>query len=81
MSNNIPIPPEPFTLFHHACTAGANAEPITTSMRAEAKPAAKLLTFGFSEGRYRKPEPDECGGIMKISYLPGGNPEPFGCSP
>ena len=50
-------------------------------MRAEAKPAAKLLTFGFSEGRYRKPEPDECGGIMKMSYFPGGNPDPFGCSP
>lgn len=59
--------------------------PITTSTRADAKPAAKLLTLGFSDGRYRKPEPAECGGMMNMSYLPGGRFVPefvvFGFSP
>jgi hypothetical protein len=50
-------------------------------MSAEAKPAAKLLTFGLNDGRYRKPLPEECGGIIKISYLPGGKPEDLGTSP
>jgi hypothetical protein len=75
------MPPDPFTLFHHAVTAGAKAEPMTTSMSADANPAAKLLVFGFIDGRYRKPEPEECGGMMKMSYLPGGRPEDFGLSP
>lgn len=67
--------------------AGAKAETSKRHTIPEAKPAAKLLTFGFSDGRYRKPEPDECGGIMKISYFPGGKPEDvvpavdFGASP
>jgi hypothetical protein len=77
----IPIPPAPFTLAHHAWKAGANAEHIATSMSADANPAAKLLTFGFSDGRYRKPDPEECGGIMKMSYFPGGKPEDLGTSP
>jgi hypothetical protein len=64
---NIPIPPDPFTPAHHAWTAGANIEPNAQSMRAEANPAAKLLTFGFNDGRYRNPDPEECGGIMKMS--------------
>ncbi len=51
------------------------ADPIRTHSRADANPAAKLLTLGCNDGRYRKPEPDECGGMMKISYFPGGNPE------
>lgn len=57
--------------------------PSTTSTRAEAKPAAKLLTFGLSDGRYKNPEPEECGGMIKISYLPGGRFElvVFGFSP
>jgi hypothetical protein len=67
--------------FHHCWTAGFNAEPITTSTRADAKPAAKLLALGFRDGRYRKPDPEECGGIMKISYFPGGKPEDLGFSP
>jgi hypothetical protein len=50
-------------------------------MRAEAKPAAKLLTFGCKDGRYRNPDPEECGGIMKMSYFPGGKPEDLGTSP
>lgn len=53
-------------------------------MSAEAKPATKLLMFGLRDGRYRKPEPAECSGIMKMSYLPGGRPLPavvLGASP
>merc|ERR1711964_165010 len=81
MSIIIPAPPAPFTLFHHAWTAGARADPITTSISADANPAAKLLTFGFSEGRYRKPDPAECSGMMNISYFPFGRPEVLGFSP
>lgn len=44
----------------------------TTKTNADAKPAAKLLAFGLSDGRYRKPDPAECGGMMKTSYFPGG---------
>jgi hypothetical protein len=32
-----------------------------------AAPAIKLFTCGRREGRYKKPEPEEWGGIMKIS--------------
>jgi hypothetical protein len=75
------MPPDPFTLFHHDFTAGVKAEPMTTSRSADANPAAKLLVFGFIDGRYRKPEPEACGGIIKMSYFPGGRPEDFGFSP
>jgi hypothetical protein len=34
---------------------------------AEAAPAMKLFRCGVREGRYRKPEPDEWGGIMNMS--------------
>lgn len=78
---NIPFPPVFLTLFHHNCTVGINADVTATSMRADAKPAAKLLTLGFSDGRYRKPEPEECGGMMKMSYFPGGSPDDLGASP
>jgi hypothetical protein len=81
MSSIIPIPPDPFTLYHQTWKAGASIDPIATSMRAEAKPAAKLLTLGCNDGRYRKPDPDEWGGIMKMSYLPGGKPDDLGTSP
>jgi len=58
------------------------ADVNATSMSAEAKPAAKLLTFGFSDGRYRKPPPEEWSGIIKMSNLPGGNPpDDLGISP
>jgi hypothetical protein len=63
----MPVPPEPLTPTHHACTTGASADPTTTRIKALAKPAAKLLTLGLRDGRYRKPEPAECGGMMKIS--------------
>lgn len=46
----------------------------TTNIRAEAKPATKLLMFGCKLGRYRNPEPAECSGMTKMSYLPGGRP-------
>jgi hypothetical protein len=59
MSIIIPIPPDPLTLYHQAWKAGANIDPIATSIRAEAKPAAKLLIFGCRDGRYRKPDPEE----------------------
>lgn len=64
--------PMPWKPLHQDLNAGAMLWPSTTSTKAEAKPAAKLLTFGWSDGRYRKPEPDECGGIINMSYLPGG---------
>lgn len=37
--------------------------------------------FGFSEGRYRKPDPAECSGMMKMSYLPFGRPDDLGFWP
>jgi hypothetical protein len=55
--------------------------PTTTSIRAEANPAIKLLAFGCSDGRYRNPDPAECSGITKMSYFPGGSPEDLGTPP
>lgn len=49
----------------------------TTKTRALANPAAKLFKFGRRDGRYKKPDPDEWGGIMNMSYLPGGRLELF----
>ena len=68
----MPMLPMPWKLFHQALKAGAMLCPRTTTNSAEANPAAKLLIFGFSEGRYKKPEPEECGGMMNMSYFPGG---------
>jgi hypothetical protein len=55
----MPGPPELRSPAHHRCTVGSRAWHIATNMRALAKPAAKLLTFGFKLGRYRKPDPAE----------------------
>jgi len=76
--------PIPWKLFHHVLKAGAMLWPSATRKRAEAKPAMKLLMLGLSDGRYKKPEPAECSGIMKTSYFPGGSPPPavvLGASP
>jgi hypothetical protein len=61
-----PVPPmlEPLI---HSFTAGATAWNRATHISAEAKPATKLLTFGCIDGRYRKPEPDECWGMTNMS--------------
>jgi hypothetical protein len=40
---------------------------MPTAKRVHATPARKLLRWGWREGRYKKPEPAECGGIMKMS--------------
>jgi len=74
-------PPESRTLCHVALIAGAIDIPIVNIADAQANPAMKLLRFGFKDGRYRKPEPAEWGGMMKMSYLPGGSPDDFGTSP
>lgn len=74
MSIIIPTLPMPWNVDHHCLKAGAMLWPRTTNTRAVAKPATKLLVLVRSEGRYRKPAPAECSGIMKTSYLPGGRP-------
>jgi hypothetical protein len=48
----------------------------TTHAKALANPATKLLMFGWSDGRYRKPAPAECSGMTNMSYRPGGRPPP-----
>ena len=68
----MPMLPSPWKPFHQTRKAGPMVWHTTTKTRAEAKPAAKLLTLGLREGKYRKPEPEEWGGMMKMSYLPGG---------
>jgi hypothetical protein len=73
--------PRPWKPSHHVRKAGARVWPRTTRINAEAKPAAKLLTLGLMDGRYKNPEPEECSGMTKMSYLPGGKPEPFGTPP
>lgn len=73
--------PKPWKVSHHVRKAGAMLWNKATIMRAEAKPAKKLLTLGFNDGRYRKPAPAECSGITNISYLPGGRPDDLGASP
>jgi hypothetical protein len=78
---SMPMPtfPIPWKPSHHVRKAGAKLWPTTTNIRADANPATKLLTFGCSDGRYRKPEPAECSGMTKMSYFPGGRPpEPWG---
>jgi hypothetical protein len=47
----MPMFPIPWKLSHQARTAGAMLWDRATRIRAEAKPAAKLLTLGCSEGR------------------------------
>jgi hypothetical protein len=81
MSMVMPMLPSPWKLSHQARKAGAMLWPRTTRIRADAKPATKLLTLGWSDGRYRKPEPAECSGMTKMSYFPGGSPEDLGTPP
>lgn len=51
MSMDMAMLPKPWKLSHQARKAGAMVWNMTTRMRAEAKPAAKLLTLGFNDGR------------------------------
>lgn len=51
MSKVMPMLPRPWKLSHHARNAGAMLWKRATSIRAEAKPATKLLMFGWREGR------------------------------
>jgi hypothetical protein len=77
----MPMSPMPWKLSHHVRNAGAMLWPRTTSISAVANPATKLFMFGCKDGRYKKPEPAECSGMTKMSYFPGGSPEPLGLSP
>ena len=67
--------PKPWKLSHQARKAGAMLWNRATNIKADANPAKKLLTFGFRDGKYRNPDPAECSGMTKMSYLPGGKPE------
>jgi hypothetical protein len=50
-SRSMPALPMPWKFAHQAWKAGAMLWPRTTMMRADAKPAMKLLVFVRSDGR------------------------------
>ena len=63
--------PNPAPLWLTVCTKafsiGDSCAHSQHVKKAVAAPAMKLFICGRSDGRYRKPDPDECGGMMKIS--------------
>jgi hypothetical protein len=63
--------PKPAPLWLTVCTKafsiGDSLAQIQQAKKALAAPAMKLFICGRRDGRYRNPEPDECGGMMKMS--------------
>ena len=62
----LPAPPPPAAAVY-TFKIGDNIDHSRTTKRVLTEPAIKLFRWHCKDGRYRNPEPEECGGIMKIS--------------
>lgn len=66
-STTTAIPPLATIVANHSLSTGNTIDQIPTANIVQPTPARKLFRCVCSDGRYRNPEPEECGGIMKIS--------------
>jgi hypothetical protein len=62
-----PAPPLWLMAWNHDFIIGSMIFHIYKTTSVQATPAIKLLVCGLREGRYKKPLPAECGGMIKMS--------------
>jgi hypothetical protein len=65
-TNPSPAPLE-LTVCTKAFSTGDNLTHNQHANNAVTAPAMKLFSCGRNDGKYKKPDPDECGGMMKMS--------------
>lgn len=66
-NNKTPTPPLAMTVAIHSFNTGMTNVYTPTANSVHATPAKKLFRCVPRLGRYRNPEPAECGGMMKMS--------------